>query len=232
MVAFNETLLARLLPIGTILVGSTVSVWLHWPMAGGFFGIRGELFSIVAVLLTVLYVAPAARNGNAWDSRIGGALADALTCNSVVKAFDAEVREEERLARILAAWRRHSSWGWMRSNVNGGGQEIMLVALQTLVLGLLLLLWRREVINVGDITLMLTTLFMLLGSLRPIGSNFRHLQRAMNELVNNRKTLVIAHRLSTLRRMDRILVFSHRRIVEQGSHDLISIDNCVYRKLF
>ncbi|EPE2789959.1 MULTISPECIES: ABC transporter ATP-binding protein [Serratia] len=182
LVAFNETLLAGLLPIGAMLIGSTVSVWLHWPMAGGVFGIGGILFSIVAVLLTVLYVAPAARTGNAWDSRIGGALADALTCNSVVKAFGAEVREEERLARILAAWRRHTSWAWMRSNVNGGVQEIMLVALQTLVLGVLLLLWRRGVINVGDITFMLTTLFMLQGYLRRIGSNFRHLQRAMNEL--------------------------------------------------
>lgn len=60
-----------------------------------------------------------------------------------------------------------------------------------------------------------------------------HIQRSMNELMNNRTTLVIAHRLSTLRRMDRILVFSHGRIVEQGSHDdLIAIERGVYRKLF
>lgn len=60
-----------------------------------------------------------------------------------------------------------------------------------------------------------------------------HIQRSMNELMNNRTTLVIAHRLSTLRRMDRILVFSHGRIVEQGSHDeLIAIESGVYRKLF
>lgn len=60
-----------------------------------------------------------------------------------------------------------------------------------------------------------------------------HIQRSMNELMKNRTTLVIAHRLSTLRRMDRILVFSHGRIVEQGSHDeLIAIESGVYRKLF
>lgn len=58
----------------------------------------------------------------------------------------------------------------------------MLVALQTMILGLLLLLWKRGLINVGDITFMLTTLFMLQGYLRRIGSNFRHLQRSVNEL--------------------------------------------------
>lgn len=37
--------------------------------------------------------------------------------------------------------------------------------------------------------------------------------------MQNRTTLVIAHRLSTLARMDRILVFDQGKIVEEGSHD-------------
>ncbi|NLU16377.1 MAG: ABC transporter ATP-binding protein [Serratia liquefaciens] len=182
LVSFNETLLAGLLPIGVMLIGSTITVGLHWPVAGGVFAVGVALFSVVTVILTVLYVAPVARKGNAWDSRIGGALADALSCNAVVKAFGAEVREEERLSKIMALWRHHTSWAWMRSNVNGGVQDLMLAALQTMILGLLLLLWERGLINVGDITFMLTTLFMLQGYLRRIGSNFRHLQRSVNEL--------------------------------------------------
>ena len=37
----------------------------------------------------------------------------------------------------------------------------------------------------------------------------------------HRTTLVIAHRLSTLSRMDRILVFDKGRIVEQGNHETL-----------
>ncbi|HYD73094.1 MAG TPA: ABC transporter ATP-binding protein, partial [Candidatus Binatia bacterium] len=51
----------------------------------------------------------------------------------------------------------------------------------------------------------------------------REVQAAMAELKQGRTTIVIAHRLSTVREADRILVFNQGRIVEQGKHaDLIT----------
>ena len=50
----------------------------------------------------------------------------------------------------------------------------------------------------------------------------RDVQAAMSELMSGRSTIVIAHRLSTVRDADRILVFDKGRIVEQGRHgDLV-----------
>ncbi len=46
----------------------------------------------------------------------------------------------------------------------------------------------------------------------------RFIQDGLEKLMENRTTLVIAHRLSTLAKMDRILVFDQGKIVEQGSH--------------
>jgi len=46
----------------------------------------------------------------------------------------------------------------------------------------------------------------------------RHIQAALNNLTENRTTLVIAHRLSTIEKADMILVMDHGRIVERGSH--------------
>jgi ATP-binding cassette subfamily B protein len=59
------------------------------------------------------------------------------------------------------------------------------------------------------------------------------IQQAMERLMVGRTTLVIAHRLSTVRALDRLLVFDRGRIVEEGSHDqLIRLQGGIYRRLF
>jgi ATP-binding cassette, subfamily B, bacterial len=45
------------------------------------------------------------------------------------------------------------------------------------------------------------------------------IQESLRLLMQGRTTIVIAHRLSTLSSMDRILVFDHGRIIEEGSHE-------------
>ncbi len=45
------------------------------------------------------------------------------------------------------------------------------------------------------------------------------IQNALEKLMRGRTTIVIAHRLSTLKKMDRIIVFDDGRIVEEGSHN-------------
>jgi ATP-binding cassette subfamily B protein len=58
------------------------------------------------------------------------------------------------------------------------------------------------------------------------------IQDAMRTLMRGRTTLVIAHRLSTVRELDRILVFDHGRIVEDGGHaNLLCIKGGIYRAL-
>jgi len=47
----------------------------------------------------------------------------------------------------------------------------------------------------------------------------RYIQESLDKAMENRTTLVIAHRLSTLSKMNRILVFNKGKIVEQGSHE-------------
>jgi len=59
------------------------------------------------------------------------------------------------------------------------------------------------------------------------------IQRALDRLMEGRTTVVIAHRLSTVRQVDRILVFEKGKVVEEGSHDqLLKIDGGYYRELF
>ena len=59
------------------------------------------------------------------------------------------------------------------------------------------------------------------------------IQQAMERLMTGRTTLVVAHRLSTVRALDRLLVLDKGKVIEEGSHDaLIRLENGLYRRLF
>jgi ATP-binding cassette subfamily B protein len=55
----------------------------------------------------------------------------------------------------------------------------------------------------------------------------------MERLMVGRTTIVIAHRLSTVRSLDRLLVFEKGRVIEEGTHEqLVGRDGGTYRRLF
>jgi ATP-binding cassette subfamily B protein len=59
----------------------------------------------------------------------------------------------------------------------------------------------------------------------------RLVQQALDRLMASRTTLVIAHRLATVRGADRIVVMDSGRIVEQGKHDALSRAGGLYSRL-
>ena len=57
-------------------------------------------------------------------------------------------------------------------------------------------------------------------------------RKAIKELTKNRTTIIIAHRLSTVRTADKILVINQGRIVEQGKHEeLLELDG-YYKEMY
>ncbi len=178
----NDTALIALLPSAAVLIGSSVLLWIHWPIVGAIVALGSIACIAVTVLLSLNYVAPAARISNAWDTRIGGALADAVSCNAVVKSFGAEDREDRLLAGVLARWARRTRRTWVRGTNSGTVQAGMLLALRAGVIGAALVLWWQGSATPGDVAYVLTTSFVMQGYLREIGNQIRNLQRSVNDM--------------------------------------------------
>ncbi|TDI73318.1 MAG: lipid ABC transporter permease/ATP-binding protein, partial [Bacteroidetes bacterium] len=60
----------------------------------------------------------------------------------------------------------------------------------------------------------------------------RRIQEALDALIKDRTTLVIAHRLSTVEKADEIIVLDKGRIAESGTHKTLLEQNGIYAKLY
>src|SRR5271170_7234229 len=178
----DDSLLLALLPALLVLIGSSLIMGLRWPSMGLIVAAGSTIYVGTSIALSLRYVAPAARLSNTQDTKIGGAMADAITCNTVVKSFGAEAREDLRLARLLAKWHHRTARTWIFATRSGELQSTLLLALRTGITAYALFLWWRGRATPGDVTFVLTSYFIVHGYLRDIGQHVRNLQRCANEM--------------------------------------------------
>src|SRR6201996_8475717 len=178
----NDTLLLALMPSLLVLLGSMVLVGLHWPSLGLVVAVGAAIYLPMVVIFSTRYIAPAARVSNAWDTKVGGTLADALTCNAVVKSFGAEQREDTRLARVISRWRVRVRRTWLRYNYTAAAQLSVLLCLRASVIGGAVLLWIAGRASPGDVTYVLTSYYIIHAYLRDIGMHINNLQRSVNDM--------------------------------------------------
>jgi ATP-binding cassette, subfamily B, bacterial len=183
----NDTILMALLPSLVVLLGSMILLGLHWTSLGLVIALGALMYVSMTVMFTTRCIAPAARVSNAWDTRVGGTLADALTCNAVVKSVGAEAREDARLAYVISRWRRRVKRTWVRYNYTSTAQLMVLLCLRASVIGGSLLLWMTGRASPGDVTYVLTSYYIIHAYLRDVGMHINNLQRSVNDAASTRQ---------------------------------------------
>jgi len=178
----NDTILMALAPSLLVLIGSVVLIGLHWASLGAVIAVGALFYVAITVLFSTRYIAPAARISNAWDTKVGGTLADALTCNAVVKSFGGELREDARLGRVINRWRARVRRTWFRYNTTAMAQLSLLLALRASVIGGAVLLWISGHASPGDVTYVLTSYYVIHAYLRDVGMHINNLQRSVNDM--------------------------------------------------
>jgi len=169
-------------PALLLLAGQSLLIGLRWPLVGAMC-----LFVVLAFLwlnlwLVKVWVRPANLRSNALDSRIGGALADALGSNPTVKGFGAEAREEERFGKLTEQWATAVQVTWGRFMDIWLMQNLLTMALQAVMTGTLVWLWTKGRATPGDIAFGITTFMQMNGYLRNIGENVRMFQKGVDDV--------------------------------------------------
>jgi len=169
-------------PAVIVLFGLCGMMAMRWPVVGLFALLIVTIYIASNIFLTALYARPSNLKSVALDSRIGGALADSISSNATVKAFGAEDREDARIAGVTEMWRKATIRTWSRFTDLWLFHNLILVALQAGLTGLLLTQWSKGLASTGDIAFAITSFMLMTSYLRNIGENIRMAQRGLDDV--------------------------------------------------
>ncbi|HYD45593.1 MAG TPA: ABC transporter ATP-binding protein [Phenylobacterium sp.] len=180
----TDAILIMLIPTLLVLGGMAVSMGVRWPLAGVFVASVVVIFMTYNILATRYYIRPVNLISNALDTRIGGALADAISGNAVVKGFGAEAREEARFGKLAAEWQRAVSRTWNRFNTVGVIQNFLLLVLQAGLTGFVVHAWAQGTATPGDVAFAITSFMLMAGYMRNFSEITRMLQRGLDDTLD------------------------------------------------
>jgi ATP-binding cassette subfamily B protein len=179
--AVSDAVVLWLGPALVVLFGLSAMMVLRWPSVGYFALATVVLYIVSNSVLTTRYARPANLKSVALDSELGAALSDAVTANPTVKSFGAEAREQARLADVTRRWRLAVRVTWTRFVNIWLVQNLLLVALQAGLTGLVLRLWSQGQAGAGDVAFAITSFMLMSGYLRHLGENIRDMQKGLDD---------------------------------------------------
>ena len=175
----SDSVIAWIGPALVVLVGLSVELMLLSAPVGIFSLAVVALYIASNILFSNFYVRKANMLSVALDSRIGGALSDAISSNPTVKGFGAEAREEARIATVTRDWRVATIITWNRYLNVWVLHNLLLAIMAAGLSGLMLREWAAGRATAGNVGQVITAFLIMSGYLRNIGENIRMTQRGL-----------------------------------------------------
>lgn len=179
---FGDTLYLSMYPHILANIAVTVILFQNGWMIGLPSVLGLVIFLYASINLSTDYLAPALAESNQIDSKIGGLLSDAITCNSVVKGFASEERELEKLVNVVEQWRLKTRKAWWRIEKLFSVQVTLFVVVEISLAVLALWSWQKGYCTVGDIVTILVSFQLAQSHMKELGNDIRNLQRSINDM--------------------------------------------------
>lgn len=171
-----------LIPTIAVLFGQSVYMMTVWPAVGAFSLLMATISILASILLARMYVHPQNMRSNAVDSKLSGAIADAVTGIATVKSFGAETTEDERFGGLSERWRVETRKTWLRFVNMWLVQTVIVLTLQAGLVGALVWLWTQGRASPGDVVYAVTAVLLMSSYMRRFGEEVQHVQRSLDEL--------------------------------------------------
>lgn len=179
---FEDTIFMGFYPSAIIATGMTVMLIIQVPVVGWFALPMVLLFIAASIYLAVKVNMPRFKKSAAADTAVGATIADIMTAMPTVKSFAGERREDAHFAGVANEWKKKSLNAWLTATVVDFIRVHIRIALMIGMITLTILMWSRGEATAGDVTLAITSFFIIGGYLRDIGRQTNELLRSASEM--------------------------------------------------
>lgn len=178
----GDVLYLRLLPTCIVLLGAVAMMATVHPLLGLGTALFAACFLGLSVQLALRWSAPWREAAQKADTRVSGAIADAIGCNAVVKGFGREGAEEQRLQSVLTDWRGAALASWYRMVAANTVQQALMLLYRAGLLGGALYLWQQGTATTGEVVAVVALHWTVSAWLSEAGRDIRQLERSVGEI--------------------------------------------------
>lgn len=179
---FEDTIFMGFYPSAIIATGMTVMLIIQVPLVGWFALPMVGLFIAASIYLSLKVNMPRFKKGAAADTLVGATIADIMTAIPTVKSFAGERREDAHFATVASDWKNKSLNAWLTATVVDFVRVHIRILLMAGMISLTIMLWYQGKATPGDVTLAITSFFIIGGYLREIGRQTTELLRSVSEM--------------------------------------------------
>lgn len=179
---FEDVIVMFLLPTAIVMVTTVTVMFMRWPIMGWVTLACIIAYTSFGIFAVVKINAPRFRKSAEADTKVGAALADAITGNAAVKAFGRERAEEAYFGTVTNNWRSLSIRSWQMANAMDLIRRYIALGMMMAMVGTAIHLWAKGLAEAADVVYAFTAYLVLSAYLRNIGEQISNMLKAASEM--------------------------------------------------